>query len=428
MRARQRARRNSPTTVSAVKAPATLFLSCGLAGCLTAHGQAVTPKSCRASDLGARPVTVAGRHRVFVEPQAVALSGTGLLVAGAPSYVWTKTDSSFTLARDSVVAIIAESSGASTIVRGPLGPGRAHSVRAAGLNGGQWILAFAEGAPLARPSEDPDVSSIWVGVVDARGTWLRLEKLPSVTGRLLTDRASLSALSAENVAVAVPVERNNIVGVSVFVRANGHWRASQVMTREANYTALTFENTRRLALGVVHVDPSGAADNNSLWLYRTGDAGEPWSSPIRLVRGFGQPVHHPQFSMSRGRMTAVWLTRIRGTSEARFFGLTSRDSVSELGFGEGAAQVFPENRLGAVSVWTTYHQPSPRDPAAYLRLWESVSYETPHQVAAFSVPFDGSVGVAANDRLILAAGPVRGTSSSEPPVSLVLHRFALRCD
>jgi hypothetical protein len=406
----------------------TLLLLCGVAACTSVHGQTVVPKSCRAFDLGTKPITVGNRDRVFVEPQAVALSMNQLLVAGAPSYFWAKRDSAFVLATDSIVAIIADSSGAARLIRGPLGTGRTHDVRAVGLTTGQWVVSFAEAAPLARPSDDAEVSRIWVGVLAGTGTWQRLEQLPAVVGRVLSDRASLSALSVEEIALAVPVKRNDSVRVSVFFRTKGHWRESQVMTHEANYTAMTLEGVGRLNLGVVHVDPSGTADNNSLWLYRTINSGESWSSPTRLVQGLGQPVHDPQFAISRGRMTASWRTRAHGVFEARAASLSDGDSLSIVAFGEEAAQVFQGMAVGSTSLWTTFHQPSRTDPSAQLRVWAAPIHGSPKIIGAFDVPFDGFVGVAASDRLVLTAGPVRGGSPSGPIISLSLHRLAVRCE
>lgn len=407
----------------------TLLLSCGLASCVSAPRKTLTQEFCRVSDLGIRPFTVAGPNRIFVEPQATALSAGRLLVAGTPSYFWTKGDSGFSLTRDSVVAIISDSSGASTAVRGPIGPGRTHSVRAASLKDGRWILAFGEGAPLGRPYDDPGISSVWVGVVDASGAWQRLEKLPSLGGRVAMDGASISALSADDIALAVPVERNDSVHVSVFTRTTGGWRQSLVMTREANYTALALEDVGRLTLGVVHLDPSGEPDHNSLWLYRTSDGAESWSPAVRRIQGLGQPVHHPRFSLSGNGTTAVWLTMAGGVAEARFTALGRGDSASVLAFGTGAEQVSPRSPIGSASVWTTYHQFRSPNPPAELRVWASFhENEPPRRVGVFSAPFDGVVGLETDGRLILTAGPVRGTSPSEPGVSLALHRIAVRCE
>jgi hypothetical protein len=183
-----------------------------------------------------------------------------------------------------------------------------------------------------------------------------------------------------------------------------------------------------VSLGVVHLDPSGAPDNNSLWLYRTIDAGESWSAAVRLVRGLGQPVHHPQFSLLDGRVTVVSLTITRGVSEARSFDLGVRDPISLVAFGEAVAQVFPKSRAGTAEVWTTYHQQSSSESSARLRLWASTHSGSPQSIAVVKVPFDGSIGVVASDPLIMAAGPVRGASPSEPALSLMLYRLAVRCE
>jgi hypothetical protein len=378
-------------------------------------------------DLGSRPVMLTAGSQIYVEPQAVAATANRFLVAGTPTYLWTKGDSAFTLTHDSVIAIIADTSGASRAIRGPLGPGRTHDVRAAGLKDGRWVVAFAEGPPVTMPDE-PDVSSLWIGILDTTGTWRSLEKLPPVSGRLISGLASLTALSADDVALAVPVERDDSVRVAVFVRTKTGWHQSQVMTGRVNYTTLILDDRGLLNLGVVHLDPSGAPDHNSFWLYRTSDAGRSWSPVVRLVRGKGQPVHHPEFSLARGRLTAVWMTRRQNTWEARFSSFTGVDSGNVVAFGEGAVQVFSENRVGGASIWTTYHQQSQVELFAQLRLWVSADNRFPGRIAAVSLPYDGVIGVTASDGLILAAGPVRAASPSDPPLSLALHRVAVRCD
>lgn len=400
-----------------------LSLLGSLVVCVRADGQAIGPTACRTTDLGTRPVMV-GRDRIFVEPQAVAASKGQLLVAGAPSYYWTKTDSAFALTRDSVIAVITDSSGVSRAVRGPLGPERTHDVRAVALNDGRWVVAFAEGPPLVHPYDEPDVVAVWIGILDAKGVWRRLERISAFQGHPISERTSLSASSVEEIALAIPVRRSDGVRVTVIVRIGGRWRESDVMTQEAHYTALVDQGGGHLSLGVVHVDPTGAPDHNSLWLYRSTDAGKSWSPRTRLVRGKGQPVHDPAFSpLQGGQISAVWLTNTAGRFEARAATFTRADSTNVMSFGEGAVQVFVETQLGKTSLWMTYHQ----QPSVQLRLWASSSAEPPRRVAAVGLPFDGIIGVVGIGELLLGAGPVRGRSPSDPAVSLALHRLVVRC-
>lgn len=400
-----------------------LILLCSVVACVKARGQTIESAVCRAIDLGTRPFTV-GRDRLFVEPQAVAVSRDRLLVAGAPSYYWTKRDSEFALTRDSVIAVISDSSGVSTAVRGPLGPERSHDVRAVALNDGRWVVAFAEAAPLVHPYDEPDVEAVWIGILDARGAWRRLERISAFQGRPLSERTSLSARSADEIALAIPVRRNDDVRVTVIVRSGGRWGEATVMTQEAHYTSLVDQGSGRLSLGVVHGDPTGAPDHNSLWLYRSTDAGRSWSPPIRLVRGKGQPVHDPGFSLLQGgQISAVWLTSTARRFEARAATFTRADSANVMSFGEGAVQVFAETQLGKTSLWTTYHQ----KPSVQLRLWASTSGEPPREVAAVGLPFDGIIGIVRIGELLLGAGPVRGRSPSDPAVSLELQRLVVRC-
>src|SRR5881392_1901236 len=111
----------------------------------TAHNKTAPLQTCDSTRSTMVQVRLADDQPIYIEPEAFAVAGRRLLLAGSPSYVWQRTPSGSKLkAQNAFLGVIVGSSGRSRPVFTPrAGQNPAH-VRALGRPSGTWAVVFMD--------------------------------------------------------------------------------------------------------------------------------------------------------------------------------------------------------------------------------------------------------------------------------------------
>ena len=401
----------------------------GLTG--SAHAQA-TGGACTATLASKRPVRMPDGASVFVEPQAVATSGLRILIAGNPTYLFhTEQDRITGVARDSIFGVVMTRDARASAIPSPLPAGRVHAVRAAPYENGHWAVVFAEAPPRAKFSAPIKAEAYWFGVTD--GTrWLRMERLPAVEGTLIPDDASELVRTVRGYAFAVPVTTATGGRAAVFSERGGQWTV-QLVTDGATYLSLATDG-REFMLAAVTADTVGrdpskpSSDNNSLLLYRSTEQGTKWASRVRLIRGWGQPVHHPRLVWTGQRLELGWMAHHGITGETRIGALNGADSIVFWNaMAEGTQHITSTTAPNGRPFWVTMDVDSFAAATQSLHVW-TITGAKASQLIGERTTFDGVVGFSILGSAVMVVGPVRGDGPSDPPVALHLHTFTMHCD
>lgn len=364
-----------------------------------------------------------------MEPQTVVTSGSRILVAGNPTYVWYLTDGRVSaVGRDSIFGIVVDRNGRATAIPSPFPPGHVHAVRAAAHDNGQWAVVFAEADPPARFAGPLVLKGYWFGITDGV-RWLHMERLPTTRGKLNVDFASSLVRTVSGYAIALPDDGEDRSRAAVFTQRHGQWSIDYVGVG-ATYTSLT-TNGHELALGSVYSDTLpqnpvvAATDHNSLWLYQTTGKGMRWGERSRLVHGVGQPVHHPAFAWAKEGLQAAWMSIVDGTRETRIGAIRSDTLVFTDRLIRETQEIVSTPTAAGRPLWLTIDNVNGAE--AWLRIWTIVGSKT-STVVARKTPFDGVAGFAVLDRTIIVVGPMRGAGPYDPAVTLHLHSFPMNCN
>lgn len=412
------------TTVHSVRhSPALAALLLVGMSCAQPGSMGQAKPACVVTTLPRRSLVLSSGDQVYVEPQSIVASGSRIIVAGTPSYLWKKGSAGFELLADSIIAAVTDSAGNAVVIRSTLAPGHAHDVRALALPDGRWALLFHEAPPPARMGDEVEVRAVWFGIVSG-SRWEVLERIAIGDARLRSMFTSELVLTArQHIAFAVPVKDAGRSLIRVFERDEGRWVTSDVPAAGGLYLSLAAAGDT-LKLAAVYFDPSGAPDRNPLWLH-TSVAGGAWSRGTRLTRGLDNPVHWQRLVAAPPRSRVVWLNRLGQGATARVGYFVAPDSILSFGFARDPFQIFDAGDSGLGILLLTHHQAGPGTAGA-LRMWSAEWQREPDLVFELPSAFAGPAGVARIGETILAVGPLRGVGD-EPVVRSALERMVVRC-
>lgn len=198
-------------------------------------GERALDRVCTARELSRHRLIVEGGRELHIEPKVVARSGSRLLVAGKPSYLFSPRAPAAAAeleSRDSVFGAVVETDGsARTVPPPPVEGGKVTAVAGIAMGAGAWRVIFA--VPDTVNTEAPEkVVAFWHGIYDGRD-WSSVERLPRPDGMpLLYFNSSRIAQSGDTV-----------VWASLFAAAGYRQGAVAFERRDGKWTHQTFVAT-----------------------------------------------------------------------------------------------------------------------------------------------------------------------------------------
>jgi len=396
-------------------------------GSTDAAGPPRVARSCSASERSRTAVTLADGSGIYVEPVAFSQSGAAILLAGSPNYLFQPDASgaSALVARDSVFGVIL-SHGRWQAIPAPISAALVTAVRVASRDDGSWDAVFGERSGVMEPGRDDQVAGLWYGRLDESG-WHDLQSIPLPRGRVRIEAASpLVRGTGGSLALAVPFDSASATAIAVFQRRAGAWEREDITVSAAAYLTLQQEDSLGLVLGVVHPDPALPADENSLFLYAQSRG---WRSIGKLIGGAGAPVHQPTAS-SAARAVTWWTVQpapggFRYEARIMLDPFASSHASAAIIDSSVAQQVAAVVLGRSMPLWITDHVAQSGIRTLRFILVEN---DASTVVLEFANPFDGYFGaVSVSPNEILLAGPKRASAPTDPPVSTLLLRIAVKC-
>ena len=245
---------------------------------------------------------------MYVEPTAMAAIGNEALLAGTPTFIWTRTAGSGITRAPSprVLGAIISANGSARIVPSPIVAEHVSGIRALGREDGTWALVFAELVPPADPTSTPTdlASRLWFGIYDGT-SWTRLEEIPRPAGTQLHPvlSSTLAHHGGRFAWAMMNTTANHHTDVIVFERVNGRWSHEVVTTQDAGYVDLTYSGAHGLLLATTRADPSSPRDGRSLVIY----ARKPqWQLTQTLLPRGPASIHWPRFIPGAGVSLRWW--------------------------------------------------------------------------------------------------------------------------
>jgi hypothetical protein len=407
---------------------ATTILLCVISGA----GGAQENDRCRVDVVRRWMLSPAPGYELYVEPTVLVPSGSELLLAGLPSYLFRReADTTRLVARDSIFGAVIHPDGSARAVPFPFAPVPASDVRALPRAGGGWIVTFAELPPSPIVPNDGPVVRLWRGEFDGR-SWSAIAQLPIPSDlELRTGAASSLVRSGDTLLWAFPsTRRNGGWGASLYVGHGPAWSQEAIPLRGAAYVAVGISDSLGVLLLAVHTDSTLRHDRNSLFLY----ARRPQWTPVRkLAAGNEEPVHFPELvaDPSSAALTLTWHAIVQDGDRARWearamIGRPDLRREPVVVLDSSVARGWASTRVGARQVWLIDHADA--QLARELRVVEA-SGRGATVLGGLPYPFDGTFNAAGTgtDELLLA-GPLRGEPPRDAGVATLLMRVRLACD
>lgn len=306
-------------------------------------GEGEGRRTCTAREAARHRLIVEGGNELYVDPTVLVPSGGRTLLAGQPTYLFSKQDRAgpVSLTGTSTVfgAVLAADGSARSVPIPPIKSKIAAAITAVARAGGSWRVIFAELDSLPFRA-DKKVLAYWHGVYDGR-RWSSVEQLPSLPEVSLGyfNHSSVAERGDTVVWAALVHPTPTTQAVAVFERRRSKWSYHILPTPFASYAALAHSPQLGFVLAVAHLDTTLKNGGNSLFLYQRRQA---WRPLRKVVARSGGSVHHPALNLAGQTGILTWKTFMRGDVPARF----------PIGFGEpagGAAGVAgPRTELQAM--------------------------------------------------------------------------------
>lgn len=387
-------------------------------------------QACSVSTAPPRRLIVEDGNELYVEAVAHASSGSAVLLAGTPNYLWQQSTRS--IARNKVFGAIITSDTISRSIASPVDPRLLSSIRASGRGDGTWDVVFGQLAPYPTnqyPPESDVVERLWHGVYDGQ-SWHSVKEIPVPHGLTLHgSRSSELIRRGDTLAWALRATTSNFyTDIVLFERHGEHWTSEIVPTRRAAYVSITNIDSIGLTLALVGPDttlPRPSHDSGSLFLW-TRKLSE-WTMQRRVVLGIRDgAVDHPTLAAHGRDASLVWLTTIGGRTEARGLIRSLSDTTTPLVIDaeyDALKPVEVASLRGGTRYWITDHEGSSGTKEIRFLVLSASEVQL---VGAVPHPFLRSFRAARiSDSTLLLTG-THIDSAGQRPVSLNV-RVAVRC-
>lgn len=308
---------------------------------------------CTARELSRSRLVVDGERELYVEPKVLEASGTQVLLAGKPSYLFAKRRPGATAeveSRHAVFGAVIDPGGSARIVPAPpVNAGKVAAVAGTAAHSGAWRVIFAELDSVALGGEQ-QVAAFWHGVYDGQ-LWSSLERLPLPQEPVLYYNAANLVQNGDTVVWAALTQLDgNRQGVVTFERRGGVWSHQLLTTPFASAVEAIHTPAAGFVLAIEHSDTL-AGGRHSTFLY-TRASGWKEGRKLPALDTEGLPARSGEPDADTGRSDPNSLTlRLSPRASA----LASREEpfasvVRLLGTGFAAFTMGGGNTL-----WVTHH-------------------------------------------------------------------------
>jgi hypothetical protein len=382
--------------------------------------------ACTIDEAARTPLTVQGGRKLYIEPVALSPSGSEVLLAGWPSYLFARSGGGtpHRVSTESIFGAVITADGGARTVRSPINSRLLSEVRALGRGDGSWDVVFAELIPYA-PNRwpPPDTAAhLWHGVYDG-STWRSLDRIPLPPGTTLDPVASSPLIRVgDTLFWAVRTTPGYSRDVLLFRGLGGKWTNETIPTGQAGYVALAHTDKDGLLLATTRADGALRNDKNSLFLYVRDPR---WRTLRRVAQGGEQPANSPTAVVLDGRLILTWYADVDDRREVRVL----QDAVSAptehtVLLDSSYAPLRPVASVSSSSgvYWLVDHvarAASRREVRIFRGTKRGV-----HEIMRYGSPFVGGFrAVSAGDDILLAGASLEDSL----PVSLLV-RLRTRCD
>lgn len=299
-------------------------------GCAAAVGAALIPAgsvaasesdtlSCRVGTLSQAPLSLGIGREAYIEATVLASSGSDVLLAGKPTFLWsTGGGSAVLLGQNSIFgAVIPSGDRVARLIPPPIANRRLKPLAGAAIGPRNWGVIFSE------MSAGTDTTMWWLQgdttgsrllhlwYAELRGEeWGKLARLPMPDDvvRLAHTRGSELVVRGDTMVWAVPEYTTQRGYAAVYARTGRAWnheRLPEPTLSAPPYLTLGHSPGHGFVLGLVDADPGYRFDENSLFLYLKRPN---WQRAGMLFRGGRRGVHHPSIKPWRGdTLIVTWL-------------------------------------------------------------------------------------------------------------------------
>lgn len=390
---------------------------------------------CTARELARTRLIVEGDRELYVEPVVFVVSGGRTLLAGKPSYIFTRRSSGAMAeveSRHTVFGAVIEADGtARTVSPPPVNDGKVTAVAALASDGGGWRVIFAEQDSIATGSP-PIVNAYWHGIYD--GTrWSTIERLPSPPGKpLLYFNSSDLTQNGDTIVWAALVQvAGSRQGIVIFEKIAGSWSHHIVSTPFASRVELAHIPGMGFVLAGVHRDTTAASSRSSVFFHARRSN---WELHRKVTPSNNQDLGSAALLFSEGKGTLSWIARPPGGADSRWElnamvgGIVDRDESILTVDRDATPQFAPVAIPGGDVAWVIHHSTDSSDSTetGELRLVR-LSDGTPEMLWRTAQPYLGpftATAYATSD--VLIAGPELD-KERELLVSLLI-RVRIQCD
>lgn len=386
--------------------------------------------SCRIEGVSRTAMRLNDGREVYIEPQAVVSDGGRILLAGRPTYVWTR-DAPGGIQPDEgdeSIGVFLDGNDA-TLIEAPVGARLLDDLRAASLGGGSWAVLMSELDPDSRFPERDGATHVWYAEHDGRD-WTTVEEMPRPDGGRLQTFSSSELLRTDRGIgwLAQFVSPDGTGRVMYYHRGPGGWMTEVVSSRRAD--ALSLGSSQ--ATGVVAA-LAGAETGADGWTYslRTARRASAWAldAPV-TVAAAAEVIRQPSFSRTGGTATLSWIHEPRSPGSAAPGAWAA--GVSVVGsFGgvepvdRGSSRVVPVPVRDSTLIWIADHE-NVATGDRELRVIQGAPTGS-LLLGAVPNPFTGYFTATWTDPDLVIIGPEFNPTPGSATVRSLIIRVSLSC-
>ena len=289
----------------------------------TSAGPDVGSSECIVREVSRDSLFIREDQAVAMMPEAFAVSGGKVLIAGGHSRLTTRDTTvpkpfwGMTTLQDSIFGAIIELGRGARLIPMPIPPRPIRGARAVPLNDGTFAVTFAEMYPgygrYGNLKLDDSISALWYGVFDGE-RWTALERVPTPRAEQVAPFSFRLLQHGDTLFLAATIWIPPH-GFVLFERRAGDW-THEVSPTFLTQVALAHTDTLGLILAVVQPDSLALPDGNSLILRRHHPA---LQRLRRIVYGSVEGrAYSPVLSLGENDDVLTWLAQVPSMPSRRF--------------------------------------------------------------------------------------------------------------
>jgi hypothetical protein len=385
---------------------------------------------CEIQAVSRAPLRLEDGREVYVEPQALASDGGTILLAGRPTYVWTRDSLGVSRPEedDESIGVVLEGQVA-TLINTPVRAPLLDDVRVLPLRAGRWAILMSELDADSRFPERDGAIHLWYAEYDAPG-WTTVEEVPlPAAGRLQTFSSSKLVRVEDGVGWLGQVVSTDGSGrVLFFRRSAGGWSTEVVSPTRSDALALGSSQATGLVAAL-----AGAEEGVGGWIYslRTLRRDSAWTGESRVVvASENEVIRRPWLSSAGGLSTLSWIVEPRAqTGSAPGAWATTESRVGLFGKAEtvdhGSPRVVPVPVGDSAFLWIADHDDglTGEPELRFIRRTPT----GPLVMGVLPNPFTGYFSATWTDPELIIIGPEFNPSPGEPTVRSLIVRVTLSC-